>query len=82
MYRINDLQFQDRYYAEGATFKNLKEVCDTFIEYHSADCDVSVERELFDKGDYKQCWRNISEFYDWGLEEKKEGDKEWKMITV
>jgi hypothetical protein len=38
MYKIIDTQFP-RYFADGATFKNRKEVREQLISYHSIDVD-------------------------------------------
>ena len=65
-YRILDLQFEHRYFANGETF-TLKEACEQLISYHEEDIDMSIEQELFDEGKYEDCWEELS-CYDWELE--------------
>lgn len=67
MYRIKDLQFNCRYYADGHIVKNKQEACDIIIDYHSIGCDMSQEQKLFNEGKFDKCWDLLSDF-EWQLE--------------
>ena len=65
MYKIRDLQFEDeeRYFADGETFKTKEEIREQLVSYHSQDCNkASLKRMSIDE---------ILEFGEWELEEVK-----------
>ena len=68
MYRIKDLQFENRYFADGALYESIEEVCEQLIEYHSIDCDMSVEEKLLEEGRIEECLSALCEF-EWAVEE-------------
>ena len=37
MYRIRDLQFECRYFADGEIFETKKEILDQLVDYHNID---------------------------------------------
>lgn len=71
-YRIRDLQFKDRYFAEGEIFNSKKDVCEQLISYHEVENDMSMEETLLRKGKIDECWDLLSDF-EWGLELVDEG---------
>jgi len=66
-YRIKDLQFDCRYFADGEIFDSKREACDQLISFHSIDCDMSVEQKLLDKNEIEKCWNELS-YFEWELE--------------
>ena len=79
IYKIRDLQFSDRHFADGALFKNKKQVCEQLIDYHSADCDMTIEIQLLNAGRIDECWQALAAF-DWELIEiKPEKRDKWVM---
>jgi len=64
--QVWDTQCGRYFHDEDYKFKDLKEVCDHLIDYHSIDCDMEVEQKLFDQGDYLNCWKALEQF-DWEL---------------
>jgi len=71
MYRIKDLQFDCRYFADGKLFKNKEEICEQLIDYHSIDCDMSVEKKLLNEGKIDECWNELS-YFEWEIEKVEE----------
>jgi len=69
-YKIRDLQFNDRYFANGDVFATKKEVCEQLISYHSIDCDMDVEQKLLDEGNINKCLNELF-YFEWELEEVK-----------
>lgn len=67
MYRIRDLQFKERYFADGALFETKREACEQLIGYHSNDCDMTIETQLSNAGRIDDCWKEL-QFYEWALE--------------
>ena len=67
MYRIRDLQFDYRYFADGTLFKTKKEICEYLIDYHSIDCDMKEELKLLNKGKINRCLNLLMEF-EWSVE--------------
>lgn len=70
MYRIRDLQFDCRYFADGKIFKSKKEICKQLIDYHSIDCNMSEEKKLFKKNKVEKCLQSLKQF-EWEIEEIK-----------
>jgi hypothetical protein len=66
-YKVKDLQFEDRYFAEGEVFESKKEACEQLISYHGADCDMKIEKELLEKGKVDECWNELT-YFEWELE--------------
>lgn len=66
-YRIRDLQFDCRYFADGAIFNSKKEACEQLISFHSIDCDMRIEQKLLDKNEVEKCWNELS-YFEWELE--------------
>ena len=73
MYKIRDKQFEYRYFADGALFKNKEEICEQLIDYHSIDCDMSAEQKLLDAGKIDECLKLLCEF-EWEIEEVDEDE--------
>ena len=67
-YKIRDLQFDDRYFANGAVFQDKKEDCQQLISYHSNDCNMIIEKKLLKAGKIDKCWQSLTDF-DWQLKE-------------
>lgn len=68
MYKLRDLQFEDRFFGggQGIIFKDKKEVCEQLISYHSNDCNMSVERKLLKQGKIEKCLNELF-FFEWEL---------------
>jgi len=68
MYKIKDLQFEDRpYFAGGQIFKSKREACEQIISYHEIDNDMTHERALLETGQIDECWQELS-YFEWELE--------------
>jgi len=68
MYKIRDLQFEDRYFGgdEPTLFETKREACEQLIDYHSIDCDMKIEQGLLDAGKIDECWEALAGF-EWEL---------------
>ena len=72
MYIIKDLQFPDRYFGGSDNssnpfkFKTLKEVVEQLLLYHEMDCDMKIERKLFNQDKIKQA-KNLMEDFGWKI---------------
>ena len=73
MYLVKDLQFEDKYFAGGEIFKSKKNICETLIEYHSIDCDMSIEQKLFDNKEIGKCLNALEDF-GWRIERLNKKD--------
>lgn len=71
MYIIKDLQFEDRYFGgyRPIEFKSLREAVEQLILYHEMDCDMEIERKLFEQGKIEKAQIAIENF-------------EWKIIKI
>lgn len=67
MYKIKDLQFDDKYFASGTTFKTKREACEQLLDYHWNDCNMGIEQEFFDNNKIDKCWEALAQF-EWELE--------------
>lgn len=70
-YKIRDLQFACRYFADEAIFNSKREACEQLISYHDIDCDMSVYQKLLDAGKVDECWDQLT-YFEWELEPVQE----------
>ena len=61
-YKIRDMQFKERYFAEGKVFKTKREICEQLIDYHSADCDMGEEIDLLNRNEVSECFKALMQF--------------------
>jgi hypothetical protein len=58
MYRIRDLQFETRYFADGQVFKNKSDIVDQLANYHDNDFEGSDDKENeLDIYEYFKFWK-------------------------
>jgi len=69
-YKVKDLQFEDRYFADGSIFKSKREICEYLISYHSIDCNMTEEQKLLAAGKIKECLEALQDF-EWEFEKIK-----------
>jgi len=77
MYKIRDLQFECKYFADGTLFENKKEIIDHLASYHDTDFSgVDNEDNELNIWDYFKYWgiNTIKEKLNWLLEYG-----EWKI---
>lgn len=71
MYVIEDEQIQGRLFADGAKYKNRKEVVDQLLNYHSIDFsgtdDNDNELDIYEYLKYHNI-KSIKEQLEWVLE--------------
>jgi len=58
MYKIRDLQFEYRYFADEAVFKTKKEIIEQLIDYHNIDFEDEKYKTL---REYINTFKNTKE---------------------